>query len=245
MSTDTVGMREILTSLVRRAPLLHDDYPYARLMAAVTAVRLQRLQERGAIQDPANILRPLTAANSAPDEAIYIPVQGPDLDRISDVRRTAITTNASWQMPLELEVQYRFLPPDSKAISASNPAWPQVIFLARSALDSTAELTEQIIHEFCHQWQYLIEEVLPLEKPGESRAHVLPSGTAERGPREVLGAFHVGATLARHYKRLGDKSQMKSILDYVLECRRILQALHESLTDEGRLFFSAIEGEVL
>lgn len=237
MSVTENRARDLMQSLVERVPLLHDDYPYGRLLAAVTAARRFRVSSPAARALEA-VVRPDPLAPhygvEPPDESVYARL-GPEVARAVQLQLEEIVRAVpAWRQPLSIPIEYRYLPESSEAVSASNPATPQVIFLGRQTPASATELREQLVHEICHQWQYLIEEIVPLEVPDQARVHSLPSGTSERSPREVLGAYHVAATLIRFYKVLGEGSQVVALGEYADGCAAMLKELSEVLTPAGQ-----------
>ncbi|MFC9472698.1 HEXXH motif-containing putative peptide modification protein [Nocardia sp. NPDC056952] len=148
--------------------------------------------------------------------------------QIEDAIAAAVAVEPSWAPYFELPVIFVQLPSDSRAISASAPHWPQHVMLAPAAFATLDELREQVVHEFCHQWLYLLEEVCPMEVADGSRDLTLPSGTTERSVREVIGAAHVGLALAVLYRDDDQPAQAEQLRDYAHGC---LQVLEEQAAD--------------
>jgi hypothetical protein len=90
------------------------------------------------------------------------------------------------------------------------------------------------VHELCHQWLYLIEEVWALESPGARRV-TLPSGTPGRSPADVVGAAHVAIALIRLYRASGGAPPGRTahLADYGDQCLRLLDRMDHDLTDAG------------
>lgn len=127
----------------------------------------------------------------------------------------------------------------SAAISSSNFAWPQHIFLAPTAFARPATLGEQITHETSHQWLYLIEELWPLQVDDAETRFTLPSGTADRSPSELLGASHVVVNLCRLWAAMpvddDDRhSRLEHLRRYGAGCADLLAEAQPLLTDAGQ-----------
>ncbi|MFI8977456.1 aKG-HExxH-type peptide beta-hydroxylase [Nocardia asteroides] len=153
---------------------------------------------------------------------------------VSAAIESATAVRPQWRAYFELPVRFLRLPDDSSAISASAPHWPQHIMLARAAFATTDELREQVVHEFCHQWMYLLEEVCPLERAGSGRDLILPSGTSERSPREILGAAHVGIALIDLYSQdPSARTHIDALSSYAQGCLELADTIGDLLTDEG------------
>jgi hypothetical protein len=93
---------------------------------------------------------------------------------------TAYCGDSAELLPFMLEEFRRplVLRGDSGAVSASSYRWPQHVLLADAAFTSARELREQLVHELCHQWLYLMEELWALNAQGADLI-VLPSGTGD------------------------------------------------------------------
>jgi hypothetical protein len=140
-----------------------------------------------------------------------------------------------WRPLLVLPVRFLELWPPTGAISASCWAWPQHVLLAADAFTDAAELREQVCHELCHQWLYLIEEAWPLQHPGAEH-RMLPSGTADRSPAEVIGAAHVAAALSRLYRatpRPTARARLAQLQRYLTGCLALLETAAADLTPAG------------
>jgi hypothetical protein len=141
----------------------------------------------------------------------------------------------AWNPLLGLPVRFLELWPPTGAISASCWAWPQHVLVAAQAFADPIELREQICHELCHQWLYLIEEAWPLQHPGAEH-RILPSGTADRSPAEVIGAAHVAAALTRLYQAVpvpGGAARLEELRRYLGGCLDLLDTATADLTPAG------------
>ncbi|MGV9679182.1 aKG-HExxH-type peptide beta-hydroxylase [Nocardia sp. NPDC003482] len=234
----TGGVKSRLASQV---PFLDTPCNTGPLIAAVIASRCWTLkrQEIGDLPEHTDLefwLRPLTGCRARSNSV------GPELpectdrqhEQIGDALRFVIDTKPHWASFFQLPVRFLQLPTDSRAISSSAPHWPQHIMLAPAAFASDEELREQVVHEFCHQWLYLLEEVCPLEKAEAARDLTLPSGTTERSAREVIGAAHVGLALADLYDDCGQPHQAAILRGYATDCLTVLdEHAADLLTDEA------------
>jgi hypothetical protein len=188
-------------------PFLDNGFRWRRLLAGVAAVRHVEAEQAGKAtgRDPQGWLWPA---------AIYALRNSPPMpaEPLTPTQRVAVTVQLdavasaipAWLPLLRLPIRYALLEPANGAISASSRAWQQHVLLADVAFTSDRELREQLVHELAHQWLYLIQELCALEAPGAEHV-ILPSGTANRSPAEVLGAAHVAATLTSLYTATADQ----------------------------------------
>lgn len=221
-------------------PFLDDVFVSGRLLAAVAAVRHVRAERAGRVgwisdTEAGAWLAPARAFmlhhDPPPIPAIALPASRRQM--IRDILRDVSAITPAWEPLLRLPVRFALLHPPNGAISASSHAWPQHVLLADEAFSTGSELREQVVHELCHQWLYLIEEVWPVAVTAAHR-FTLPSGTPGRTPAEVLGAAHVAAALTRMYQALheGSAGRTESLTCYGRECLA-LPGLEEKLTDAG------------
>ncbi|MGP3921232.1 aKG-HExxH-type peptide beta-hydroxylase [Nonomuraea sp. 10N515B] len=99
--------------------------------------------------------------------------------------------------------------------------------------------SRQVTHELCHQWLYMIQEAWRLAREGAEQL-VLPSGTADRTPSEVLGAAHVAAALVRLHRIDPAGADLQHAADHIRYlvhygrgCLSLLDGIGD-LTDAGR-----------
>jgi hypothetical protein len=80
-----------------------------------------------------------------------------------------------------------------------------------------------------------MEELWRFERPS-ARPVMLPSGTANRSPSEVLGAAHVAAVLIRLYTAAGDapEGRLEKLAVYRAGCLTLLDQIADDLADLGR-----------
>lgn len=236
------GIKRLFTSL----PILDPSYPYNDLLSAVTAIRKVRAGSNNIIienEDLKEYMKPEVALKISCATLEFDP---PPHSEVSDGERELIDDSIEriknkfpeWSLPFSLNVSFLKLPDGYGAISGSAQKWPQHILLSSEAMNST-EIEEQLIHEFCHQWQYMIQEILPTNKFSRDQTLILPSGTADRAPSEVLGAGHVAATLVNYY-RVVDPPQVKTLLDYASGCNDILIQNADRLSESGTLLSSSL-----
>ncbi|MFJ2439799.1 aKG-HExxH-type peptide beta-hydroxylase [Streptomyces sp. NPDC087658] len=233
-----------LTAL-RGVPFVNDDFVVSRLASAAVAVRQYRAQEMKLTGLPGKTdfvswLSPDTAVRTRPQAVV---VQSREVSRIR-MRSVGEATEylsgivPAWRSLLSLPVRYRLLERSNPALSASFYLWPQHILLSDAAFDGQQVLRELLLHEQCHQWLYLIEELWPLDVP-EARRVTLPSGTSGRVPREVIGAAHVAASTVRMYRAAGGdcpgaEERIAFFTEYGRGCLVLLNGLDKELTDTGR-----------
>jgi HEXXH motif-containing protein len=231
------SVAEVRNLLASQLPFLDECREPNRLVAAGVATRYWRAGSNP--PRPASDVKywtdPVVACDLIAGPPSHLSqVTGAQRTMISDAIRSATAVKPQWRDHFELPIRFLLLPADSKAISASAPHWPQHIMLSRAAFESADELREQVVHEFCHQWMYLLEEVCPLERESSSRDLVLPSGTSERSPREVLGAAHVGLALIDMYStNRGTHDHLDTLRTYVRGCLDVADSIEDLLTDEG------------
>ncbi|MGK5557966.1 aKG-HExxH-type peptide beta-hydroxylase [Actinomadura kijaniata] len=221
-------------------PFLDDTFAATRLQEAVVAVRYLTARRAGLateLGDPGQWLAPAQAALVTPaHQPLPAIALHPALrDQVTAVLEQITQLVPAWEPVLRLPIRWALLYPRNGAISSSTRAWPQHIRLDLDAFASPAQLAEQILHELAHQWLYLIQEVRALQRRDE-RCYVLPSGTAQRSPGEVLGAAHVAAVLigfhraaARQFPQPCDRAgQLRA---YGRGCLKVLRPA--DLTDAG------------
>lgn len=195
--------------LLRGVPFLDSSFRHASLLHAVAARRAWVLEARHRDEipcDPRELLRPAVGRAIRRAEGLEAPIPHGPLKKEEErqarqVLDDLVAVEPGWRpllllLPLDL---YSLL--DGEAISCSSFAWPQSVFLRPDAFASADELREQILHEVCHNWLYLIQEVWRLHPYEHDRLYTLPSGTGGRNLSEVIGASHVAATLLHWYSR--------------------------------------------
>lgn len=230
-----------ITTLYSSLPFLDDNYPHGKLLGAVCAMRVTRAENRGVpfrSISPDVLLSPDDATRST---CLMLETAEPTFESISSAEEDLVRNSIEkirFQMPVweplfGIPMRYRKIPDHVNAISGSAQKWPQQILLSSRAF-SEEELPEQIIHEHCHQWQYLIQELFPSNQYSEDYNYTLPSGTGKRSPSEVLGAAHVAFTLHRYYRETHQYSQLQDLRAYAESCVDILSTLDARLTDSGR-----------
>ncbi|MFI6705394.1 aKG-HExxH-type peptide beta-hydroxylase [Nonomuraea sp. NPDC050478] len=227
-------------------PFLDDSFDYGQLLAAVAAVRhvraeslsLPRVSEAqaGAWLDPGRALLLEQDQVHVPGEAFKRGRQ----EAIDSVLDTLADTVPAWRPLVRLPVRFLLMDTGDGAISASCRDWPQHVLLADVAFANHRELREQVTHELCHQWLYMIQEVWRLADAGAEQL-ILPSGTADRTPSEVLGAAHVAAVLVRLHRvdpagagLQASADHIRYLIDYGRGCISLLDGLGDDLTEAGR-----------
>lgn len=233
---------EAPTVLLHGMPFLDDAFAGRRLLAAVAAARHVQGGWLGLADGLAD---GELEAWLAPARAFVLRQDSPPMPAapLTTARRSSIAAALAgltagippWELLLRLPVRFALLQPANGAISASSRAWPQHVLLSAEAFATSRELSEQLVHELCHQWLYLIEEVWPLEAPGAAPA-TLPSGTTDRSPAEILGAAHVAAALIRMYGCAVPEppGRIQHLRDYGTGCLQLLDTRTDDLTEAGR-----------
>jgi hypothetical protein len=230
-------------------PFLDDTFAARRLLIEVAAVRHVDAEHQGltgGITDSEIMvwLEPARLPALLPD-APPMPAQPVSADQQQMIEATLAGLTRlipEWVPLLHLPVEFSLLSPANGAVSASSRQWPQQVLLADEAFGTTVELREQVVHELCHQWLYLIEELWALEVP-HPRAMTLPSGTADRSAAEVLGAAHVAAALTRMYRTdtSAPTRRLSQLAEYGAGCLNLLTDLEHDLTDAGRTVARRLE----
>lgn len=117
--------------------------------------------------------------------------------------------------------------------SCSCYAQPQRTYLSREVLDGDAvRLDECIVHEACHNWMYMLEELEPFHDHAAQPMFVLPSGTGNRNPTEVIGACHVVLTLIAFYKQVpgeGSRHRRMNLQRYASGCVEMLNSMGDDV----------------
>lgn len=225
-------------------PFINDEFAVPQLSAAVVAVRQRHGRALGcdglpAPTDFAAWLAPETAVQTRPDARPVpsSPVSEPMGGMIRDAAEGLAVLIPPWRPLLALPVHFHLLEVTDPSLSASTYLWPQHVLFSLSAFSGRQALRELLLHESCHQWLYLLEELWPLDVP-DARRVALPSGTSERAPREVIGAAHVAAATVRMYSAgphsRGSRERIDFFTEYGRGCLALLDGLDEDLTDTGR-----------
>lgn len=153
------------------------------------------------------------------------------LERVNWALRQLRSEYPHWVSLFDLPMRYHLLVGRPGVMSCSCYLTPQRVFLSRETLNDNESLIENVLHEFAHNWMYLLEELGAFHHPEKNVLYTLPSGTMNRNPTEVIGAAHVAATIAMWYARPnGCNSQknmrkMESMAAYSLGCTDILASM--------------------
>lgn len=240
-----------LTTLIGGVPFLDEGFRPEAALSAVLCVRLWSLGMDADTTDKQTcreILSPTAARECCLAAGVNTDIDLVELSLEQLSRVQATLERISIEMPIwaaALQLPIRFYGIDRPGvISASAPAFRQFIFLDRAAFYSERELAEQVIHEFAHNWLYLIEEFMPFFRKPSAVRHVLPSGTANRSSSEVIGAGHVAATLMLWYARsdaTADVERCAVLRDYLDGCVSKLESLpRESFSASGTFLFDRL-----
>jgi len=219
-------------------PFLHDRFSDRMLLSGVAVVRQMSLPAR--IQDTteslASYLSPETALRVRQEEGITAQIPSTALppsqqERVSEVLDAICSKAPIWKPLFTVPLRFRLLEDDSGALGCSCYAFPQHIFLAPRAFSNRIELAEQLVHECCHNWMYMLEELGAFQPTARGRKFELPSGTSNRSVTEVIGAAHVSAALCRWYEwHLNEASasiRLEQLRTYLKGCLTILDSLTE------------------
>ncbi|MEM9663155.1 MAG: HEXXH motif-containing putative peptide modification protein [Planctomycetota bacterium] len=223
-------------------PMVQFDYPYDRLLAASAAFRVVRYAKfHDAAADTSHTLDPLKIEEYTSTKCPYPLLDADFLSNVPDALRDITTTVSEWVAPFALPVVYRHYPVEN-GDAASCAAWPQQIAFGPSTFRSPQRLRENLIHEFCHQWHYILQEIVPFDRyPEFPRDLVLPSGTRGRTASEVIGALHVSVALAVWRTRRGRQNDVAPLRAYAQGCVDVLGQNDERLTPLGRSMMSFLE----
>lgn len=165
-----------------------------------------------------------------------LPLSSLQLEQVQSARAAIIERAYAWRRLIQFPVKYHWLE-SSDVIGCSCYATPQRVFLSEAAFSTKRELCEQIIHEHCHNWMYFLEELMPFHRIDYQEVFVLPSGTANRNPTEIIGAAHVAATLAHWYAKQADaesQQRVHQLSAYFDGCVDLLRSLsRDSLLPAG------------
>ncbi|MDH6629429.1 hypothetical protein M2271_007265 [Streptomyces sp. LBL] len=244
MSADT----QVDVTVLNGVPFLDHGFSVPRLFGGVVAVRQRHGEQLHAEDLPAKEdfpawLTPEVAVKTRPN-AFPLPVRPMPVARSRRIRRAVLRLAdlaPSWRPLMGLPVRYHLLEQGDPSLSASTYLWPQHVLLSDSAFDSGQALDELLVHETCHQWLYLIEELWPFDVPNARRV-ALPSGTPDRAPREVIGAAHVAAATLRMYQDLNVHSdRVDFFTSYGRGCLELLNDIDEDLTPAGRIIAGQLQ----
>lgn len=212
-------------------PFLDSTFAPNVLLAAAATCRRELARDQGprdiqelSIQD---YLSPHVAIrvrqNSSGIALPCCPLDDNQRDAVSSAIDSINSAAPSWRPLTALPCSMQFLN-DDDTISCSCFSYPQHIFLGARAFRSKEALCEQVLHELCHNWTYIIEEMTPLCEAGTSNTYTLPSGTSNKYLTEVLGAAYVGSVLIRWYQRFDEPTahnRIAHLASYVSGCLEI------------------------
>ncbi len=223
------GVNELFGGL----PFLDLSFLPTRLLAVVARIRsilaediLQAREAPSHWLDPDHALR-LRMATGIQCDLEFEPLPTSQICAVEEARMAIIARMPAWRDLILLPVRYHRLS-SADAIGCSCYATPQRVFLTDAAFSTTQELCEQIIHEHCHNWMYLVEEVMPFHRTDFRTLFTLPSGTPNRNPTEIIGAAHVTAALTLWYSMSsssGVEERIRELTTYFRQCVEILKAL--------------------
>jgi hypothetical protein len=226
-------------------PFLDGRFRTGQLLAAVSAVRQVQASRQGLdlLPDAQQWLAPDRAvqcrANAEP-VACY-PMSADRRERVEQARKDLVRLVWAWEPLFRLPVTY--LMREGTAMSGSSFWWPQHVYIGEASFSSDLELREHVLHEQCHQWLYLLEELFNLDLP-DSPGLTLPSGTGDRTPREVIGAAHVAAVLVRLYRADDKPGHIAPLTEYGHGCLDLLERHDHTLTDAGRAIVLRLKEEL-
>lgn len=229
-------------TVLNGVPFTDRNFSIPMLFGGVVAVRRMHGQKMNVTglpvsREPGDWLTPEVAVLTRPG-ASPLPVRPVPADRLQRIRHSVnrlADILPHWRPLMALPVEFHLPEHADTSLSASSYLWPQHVLLGDPAFDSDEALDELIVHEMCHQWLYLIEELWPFDVP-DARRVALPSGTPNRAPREVIGAAHVAAATLCMYQALGVRGgeRVELFTAYGHGCLALLDELDTDLTPAGR-----------
>lgn len=226
-------------------PFLDTGFNASRLLTAVACARWNREHTSSEPPRKSDLISRLQPAEAKRIRGLDLTLDLPhgllttdQQDEVAQARHHINDLITQWNVLLTVPLEFLLLQ-HSQAISSSNFAWPQHIFLAPTAFAAATSLCEQVLHETSHQWLYFIEEIWPLQRDDATRRFTLPSGTAGRSASELLGATHVVVNLNRLWTVMpADEIMRRRRLDhlriYGAGCQRLLGEASDVLTAEGQ-----------
>lgn len=230
-----------LRSLFGGIPFLDQEFRVADFLTAVAVARRERARRSGMALEPLeNYLQPFTARAVYDSTLMRNPL---------NLGRTLTASEAnlvSRSVALIAHEMHLFTPlitipldtrrsKDELIIGYSNASRPQTIFLGPLSWTSLVEMREQVLHEIAHVWLYMIEELWPLHKAGNTQTFTLPSGVRNKSATGVLNAAFVAAVLAKFYRSMGVAWIVRSrdLTVYLEGCLNCMSGFNE-LTHIGR-----------
>lgn len=186
-------------------PFIDNNFNAEAAFSATVALRAYRSAELG-LSGKLPLWEPTIGAGLFSEKGKNIPSRSADAKEKRSVKRALQRITLimpEWSQLLRLRVEIKTLEAD-QWISCSSPNWPQHIFLQPYVYTDEGQLCEQLIHELCHNWIYLLSEGWRLAHPDDQPQYVLYTGTARKYAWEVLGASHVAAALIRWYTKFDE-----------------------------------------
>ncbi len=236
-------------------PFIDTSFEAGRLLTAVACCRRIREDPNAVAPTPEQLtaaLHPSAAARVRRlDLVLDLPfgeLSSEQHHQVEQTRTLIIEWIPRWAPLITVPLQFHELQ-HSSAVSSSNFAWPQHIFLAPTAFTTRTTLAEQIVHETSHQWLYFIEELWPLQHQTPDRRFTLPSGTPGRSASELLGASHVTINLHRLWSVMPTESDLRQrrlqhLRAYGAGCADLLRQAHDVLTPGGHALAARLTEEL-
>ncbi|KRR07157.1 hypothetical protein CQ12_41220 [Bradyrhizobium jicamae] len=215
-----------------KLPLLDESFEATQLMDAVSRKRMQQAQLLGLVmkEDATDYLHPETASEVL--SAIYGATEATDPYACNSSELTGkfkeLTTEATekvfagvptWHALQKLPVAV-MLTPCSTILSYSCICHPQHIYLGAASFqgENVEFVAENILHEYAHNWLYLLQEISPFSVDRWRMMYTLPSGTPNRSVTAVIDAAYVAAVLRYYYSKLDKSDRRRELTAYVAGC---------------------------
>jgi HEXXH motif-containing protein len=215
-----------------KLPLLDEDFDASQLMDAVARKRMQQAQLLGhpVASSPDNYLDPREASKVLSE--IYGISYATDpyargsselSGRWQELAKQAtdlIFHNMPGWQPLEKLPVVTLLTPCASVLSYSCICHPQHIFLGVASFsnENIDFIAENFLHEYAHNWLYLLEELSPFSVDRYRMMYTLPSGTPYRSVTGVIDAAYVAAALRCYYRATEKSERRRELTAYVGGC---------------------------
>lgn len=233
-------------------PFIHDTFNADRFLAAVAVSRmyiLRNINSNDTFENYNHLLSPDLAKKIRESQNIVDRIESEevptnDLNKVQDAIMEIMINKPNFEKYFKIPFKFRLLK-NENIISCSSYNTPQYIFLGKKAFYSKKELVEQILHEVAHNWLYFVEELFALQAGEMQDLYLLPSGTANKNIKEVLGAAHVASVLFIYYDEINYDDTYTNRLDFLRKyldgCLLILKEKSNKLSFTGKFIFSEID----
>jgi hypothetical protein len=214
-----------------KLPLLDENFDPSQLMDTVARKRMQQAQLLGhaVTGNPRDYLEPDTARKVlsdfygiSDDTDPYARGSSELTGRFQELAKEAkdrIFNDApEWLTFEELPIAMLLTP--ATVLSYSCLCHPQHLFFGEVSFkdESLDFIVENFLHEYAHNWLYLLQEISAFSADRYRVMYTLPSGTPNRPVTAVIDAAYVAAVLRYYYAKIKKPQREAELTAYLAGC---------------------------